>query len=99
MLFAVNMDVAIPHDLAPEVREDLIAREKAYCQALQRDGVWVHIWRCTGQYANLSVFDVADNDELHSVLWNLPLFRYMSVSVTPLSAHPSALHGSGAAVA
>ncbi|GGZ50818.1 muconolactone Delta-isomerase [Streptomyces inusitatus] len=91
MLFAVTMDVAIPHDLDPGVREDLIAREKSYCQELQEAGVWRHIWRCAGQYANLSVFDVPGNDELHHLLWNLPLFPYMTVSVTPLAAHPSAL--------
>ncbi|MDN3295801.1 muconolactone Delta-isomerase [Streptomyces ficellus] len=91
MLFAVTMDVEIPHDLDPEVREDLINREKSYCQDLQRKGTWVHIWRYAGQYANLSVFDVADHEELHRILWNLPLFPYLSIAVTPLAAHPSAL--------
>ena len=55
-------------------REDLLAREKAYSQELQRAGTWVHIWRVVGAYSNLSIFDVADNEELHQVLWNLPLF-------------------------
>lgn len=91
MLFAVTMNVDIPRDLDAAVREDLIAREKSYCQELQKAGTWVHIWRCAGQYANLSVFDVADNEELHQVLWNLPLFPYLAVSVTPLATHPSAL--------
>ncbi|MFF0445152.1 muconolactone Delta-isomerase [Streptomyces sp. NPDC004609] len=91
MLFAVTMDVAIPHDLDPGVRADLIAREKEYCRELQRKGVWVHIWRCAGQYANLSVIDVPDNEELHRVLWNLPLFPYLTFSITPLATHPSSL--------
>jgi muconolactone D-isomerase len=91
MLFAVRMDVEIPSDVTPEVRADLIAREKDYCQNLQKAGVWVHIWRCVGQYANLSVFDVSDNEELHRILWDLPLFPHMKISVTPLTAHPSAL--------
>ena len=91
MLFAVRMDVEIPRDLAPEVRADLVAREKAYCQELQKSGKWVHIWRCVGQYANISVFDVDDNEALHQILWNLPLFPYMRVEVTPLAQHPSDL--------
>ncbi|WP_281291703.1 muconolactone Delta-isomerase [Streptomyces botrytidirepellens] len=91
MLFAVRMDVDLPRDLDPEVRADLVAREKAYCQGLQKAGTWVHIWRCVGQYANLSVFDVEDNEELHRVLWNLPLFPYMTIDVTPLARHPSDL--------
>ncbi|WP_315774080.1 muconolactone Delta-isomerase [Rhodococcoides kroppenstedtii] len=89
MLFAVTMDVAIPHDLDPDVRADTLAREKAYSQDLQRGGEWVSIWRCVGQYSNLSIFDVADNARLHEILWNLPLFPYMTIKITPLAQHPS----------
>lgn len=89
MLFAVNMDVRIPADLDPQVKADTIAREKAYSQELQKSGEWRHIWRCAGQYSNLSIFDVADNERLHEILWNLPLFPYMEVAVTPLAQHPS----------
>lgn len=91
MLFAVRMEVEIPRDLDPEVRADLVAREKAYCQELQKSGEWVHIWRIVGRYANISVFDVTGNEALHAILWNLPLFPYMSVEVTPLAQHPSDL--------
>ncbi|MFJ8949601.1 MULTISPECIES: muconolactone Delta-isomerase [unclassified Streptomyces] len=91
MLFAVRMDVDIPRDLAPDDRADLVAREKAYCHELQKSGEWVHIWRCVGQYSNLSVFDVADNETLHRILWGLPLFPFMSIEVTPLAQHPSDL--------
>jgi len=88
-LYAVRMDVDLPLDL--EGRDDLLAREKAYSQDLQRSGQWVHIWRITGQYSNLSIFDVADNEALHDVLWGLPLFPYMTIDVTPLGQHPSAI--------
>ena len=83
MLFAVRMDVDLPLD-APG-REDLLAREKAYSQGLQQAGTWVHIWRVVGEYANYSIFDV---DQL---LWNLPLFPYMAMTITPLTEHPSAI--------
>lgn len=89
MLFAVNMDVALPHDMEPGVRTETLAREKAYSQELQRAGEWVSIWRCVGQYSNLSIFDVRDNERLHEILWNLPLFPFMSIQVTPLAQHPS----------
>jgi muconolactone D-isomerase len=88
-LYAVRMDVDLPLDL--EGRDDLLAREKAYSQDLQRSGQWVHIWRITGQYSNLSIFDVADNEALHDVLWGLPLFPYMTIDVTPLGQHSSAI--------
>ena len=91
MLFLVRMDVKIPHDVAAAVMDDIKAREKAYSQALQKDGRWLHIWRVVGEYANYSVFDVASNDDLHQILSQLPLFPYMQIHVTPLARHPSSL--------
>jgi muconolactone D-isomerase len=87
-LYAVRMDVALPADLPG--RDALLAREKAYSQELQRAGKWLHLWRVVGQYANLSVFDVGSNEELHELLWALPLFPYMSIEIIPLADHPSA---------
>jgi muconolactone D-isomerase len=89
MLFHVRMDVHLPLDLDPEVRADLVSREKAYSQELQRSGAWPHIWRIVGEYSNFSVFDVAGNDDLHALLAGLPLFPYMDIQVTPLATHPS----------
>lgn len=91
MLFAVRMDVDLPRDLDPVVRQETVAREKAYSQDLQRSGEWRHIWRVVGQYSNVSIFDVASNERLHEILWGLPLFPYMTIEVTPLASHPSAI--------
>ncbi len=91
MLFLVRMDVNIPHDLPPEVADEIKAREKAYAQQLQRDGRWVGLWRVVGEYANYSLFDVESNDALHGLLSQLPLFPFMKIHVTPLAKHPSAL--------
>ena len=93
MLFHVRMDVHLPHDLDPETRAEIVAREKAYSQDLQRAGKWPHIWRIAGQYANLSILDVSGNTELHELLWNLPLFPYMTIDVTALAPHPSDIAG------
>ena len=91
MLFHVRMDVAIPHDLDPDERARLLASEKDRALELQRSGTWVHLWRVVGQYSNVSVFDVDSPGELHDILWNLPLFPFMTVAVTALTEHPSAL--------
>jgi muconolactone D-isomerase len=91
VLFHVRMDVAVPRDLDPAERTDLLAREKARALELQRAGTWVHLWRVVGAYSNVSIFDVASADELHEILWNLPLFPFMTVQVTALTEHPSAL--------
>ena len=91
MLFLVRMDVNIPHDMPAEVADEIKAREKAYAQELQRGGRWVGLWRVVGEYANYSLFDVGSNDELHTLLAQLPLFPYMKIHVTPLAKHPSAI--------
>lgn len=91
MLFHVTMDVVIPRELDAGARADVLAREKAYARDLQARGKWLHLWRVVGQYSNISVFDVESSDEMHRILWNLPLFEYMTVRVTPLCEHPSAL--------
>ncbi len=91
MLFHVRMDVAIPRDLDPQDRDRLVTTEKARALELQRSGTWLHLWRVVGQYSNISVFDVDSTDALHELLWNLPLFPFMTIQVTPLTEHPSAL--------
>jgi muconolactone D-isomerase len=45
-----------------------------------------------GQYANVSIFDVESNAQLHDILTGLPLFPFMSMQVTPLCRHPSSMH-------
>ena len=91
MLYLVRMDVKIPASVPPAEADAIKLREKAYAQGLQREGRWRHLWRVVGEYANYSVFDVESNDALHQLLSNLPLFPYMTVSVTPLATHPSAI--------
>jgi muconolactone D-isomerase len=91
MLYHVRMDVHVPRDMDPAAFDLLKAEEKARAKALQRTGQWRHLWRIAGAYANVSVFDVADHDELHAILSTLPLFPFMQITVTPLARHPSAI--------
>ncbi|WP_333494765.1 muconolactone Delta-isomerase [Kluyvera sp. CHPC 1.251] len=91
MLFKVEMTVNIPSTMPKAQADEIKAKEKAYSQQLQREGKWPHIWRVAGQYANVSIFDVADNQELHDLLTALPLYPYMEISVQPLCRHPSAI--------
>lgn len=92
MLIMVEMDVRIPLDFDKAEADRLKAAEKARFQELQLAGKWRHIWRVVGRYANVSVFDVHDNTELHDILTGLPLFPFMEMKVTPLCRHPSSVH-------
>lgn len=91
MLFMVQMQVNLPPDMPAERADKLKADEKTLAQQMQRDGKWRHLWRVAGRYANVSIFDAADNDELHQMLSALPLFPYMDIQVTALARHPSAI--------
>lgn len=91
MLFQVKMDVHIPLDMPSDKANEIKAVEKAYSQDLQRQGKWRHIWRITGQYSNISIFDVESNEELHNILQCLPLYPYMDIHVTALNRHPSSV--------
>ena len=91
MLFKVEMIVNIPDSVDKDYAQELIATEKAYSQELQRSGKWRHIWRIAGQYANISIFDVESNEELHQILTELPLYPFMEISVEALCRHPSSI--------
>lgn len=57
MLFHVRMDVNIPIDFDEKLANDIKVTEKAYSQKLQQQGKWRHLWRISGQYSNISIFD------------------------------------------
>lgn len=92
MLFQVEMDVRIPHDLPTERADALKKAERERAQALQTAGTWRHLWRHAGRYANTSIFDVGSTQELHDILSTLPLFPFMDIRVTALCRHPSSIH-------
>jgi muconolactone D-isomerase len=92
MLFQVEMEVAFPVGFDAREAERLKLEEKARFQELQRSGEWRHIWRVVGHYANVSIFDVQSNAQLHDLLTSLPLFGFMTMRVTALCRHPSSLH-------
>jgi len=85
------MDVNIPRDIPADTVEAIKIAEKKRATELQEAGKWPHLWRIVGQYSNISILNVASNDELHELLSSLPLFPYMTLQVTPLAKHPSSI--------
>ncbi|MCO4157392.1 muconolactone Delta-isomerase [Citrobacter amalonaticus] len=91
MLFKVDMIVNIPYGMPANEIEEIKSREKSYSQQLQREGKWRHIWRVAGLYANVSIFDVDDAEELHRILMALPLYPFMDIRIEALCRHPSSI--------
>ena len=87
-ILKIEKIIKMPHT---EQLNEIKAVEKAYSQELQQQGKWRHIWRITGQYSNISIFDVESNEELHNILQGLPLYPYMNIEVMALNRHPSSV--------
>jgi muconolactone D-isomerase len=49
MLYGVQMNVQVPHDVDPARCEQLKSDEKARAQELQHTGKWPHHWRVAGR--------------------------------------------------
>jgi muconolactone D-isomerase len=92
MLFHVQMDVRLPHDLLPDKADALKKVERERAQELQHQGKWRHLWRIAGRYSNVSIFNVSGAEELHDILSTLPLFPFMEITVSALCRHPSSIH-------
>jgi len=92
MLFMVEMEVHVPAHLEKEAFQVLLTEEKVRAKALQENGTWRHLWRVAGQYSNVSIFDVESPAALHDLMLSLPLFPFMTTSVTALCRHPSSIH-------
>jgi len=92
MLFKVEMVVRLPQHMPTQQVAELKLRERELAQELQHRGIWRHLWRIAGHYANVSIFDVDNIAQLHDVLTSLPLFPFMEIKVEALCRHPSSIH-------
>jgi muconolactone D-isomerase len=95
MLFHVSITVRVPHDVDSETIKQMNAKEHERALELQRQRKWLHLWRVTGKWSNISVFEVENPAELHEILSSLPLFPFMDVDVTALCRHPGSLEQLG----
>ena len=88
MEFLVRIDVNLPHDMSDSRRNELLEAERNRGRELIESGALVRIWRVPGRHANVSLYDVADATELHTLLTSLPLHPWMRVHAEPLAVHP-----------
>lgn len=91
MIILANITIHLPSTLEPTTVAALQAAEHAQAIAYQQEGKLRALWRVVGRYANVSLWDVASPEELHDLLQQLPLFPYMTVDLTLLARHPSAV--------
>jgi muconolactone delta-isomerase len=90
MLFLVEISVKLPSELLEESerRTSLLARELERGVELRRSGTIQRIWRIPGRQRNVGIWEAEDATALHEALSSLPLFPWISATVTPLATHP-----------
>jgi muconolactone D-isomerase len=88
MQFLVQIEIAMPAEMPESQRQNLLAAESARGRELVGTGALRAIWRTPGQFANWSLYEVEDADELHASLASLPLFPWFHARVIPLATHP-----------
>jgi muconolactone D-isomerase len=87
MEFLVEIQVSLPPDIDPEVRADLMEKERLRGFELKDSGVIVRIWRIPGRIANVGIWRAEDATALHEAITSLPLFPWIDARVTPLALH------------
>ena len=80
MRFLLNIQVRLPGEWTEEQRADLVRRETEAAVGLMH--------RKVGQLANFSIWEAATLEELHAVLQSLPMYPFMTITVTPVIKHP-----------
>ena len=90
MEFLVEIEVRLPTDVPEERLAALRAAEHDRGTALAEAGTVRAIWRVPGRLANRGIWEAPDATALHDALVSLPLWPYMTVTVTALAKHPLA---------
>jgi muconolactone delta-isomerase len=92
MEFLVDMVTTVPEGTAKETVEDTRRREAARTRELAAQGRLLRLWKppeAPGEWRTLGLFDAADEDELQQALASMPLHKWMTVTITPFTPHPS----------
>jgi muconolactone D-isomerase len=89
MEFLVRIQVEWPADRDLDELARLMTAERQRANELAAEGRIRRLWRVPGRTANWGVWEAPDATALHEVLTSLPLYRWVTIDVHPLAAHPS----------
>lgn len=96
--FLVELVTTVPEGTAPAEVHRRRAEEAVRAGRLAAAGHLVRLWRPVGEARSIGVWRAADEAELYEkVLGTLPLWPWMTASVTALECHPNDPGGAGAA--
>jgi muconolactone D-isomerase len=88
--FLVEITTTVPEGTSQDEVSRRRAAEAVRARELAATGNLARLWRPVGELRSIGLWRAADEDELHEkVLGTLPLRPWMTLTVTPLQAHPN----------
>jgi muconolactone D-isomerase len=97
MEFLTDMVTEVPDGVDEATVEDTRKREARRAAELTASGHLHRLWKPPlkpGEWRTLGLFSADSKEQLQEILVSLPLHVWMTITVTPLTAHPNdpALH-------
>ena len=92
MEYLVNMTTQVPDGTSEAAVQDIRAREAAHSRDLVAQGHLLRLWRPPlqpGEWRTFGLFAADDGVQLEKILASMPLRKWRTDEVTPLSAHPN----------
>ncbi|TME26765.1 MAG: muconolactone delta-isomerase [Chloroflexi bacterium] len=83
--FTVSVPASVPKQAVDKTR----TQEAARAHELAKEGHLLRLWALPGESRALGLWRAQDAAEMQTILQSLPLAQWMTVEVTPLSAHPN----------
>ena len=88
--FLVELTTTVPEGTDPAEVERVRAAEAVRAAELARAGHLVRLWRPVGELRSIGLWRAADEAELYeALLGTLPLWPWMTSTVTSLQPHPN----------
>lgn len=92
MEFLVHISFSVPDGTDQQQIAELRSAESVRAAELSAEGYLLRLWRPPpeeGHWGNVGLWCAADTADLTRVMSTLPLYNWMTISVTPLGLHPS----------
>ena len=83
--FTETVPAGVPKQAVDKTR----SQEAARAHELAKEGHLLRLWTLPGESRALGLWRAQDAAEMQTILQSLPLAHWMTVEVTPLSAHPN----------
>ena len=86
--YLVSIELGDTRGIDENSMAELRSAEWVRGQELRARGTLKRIWRIPGRDANVGIWTANNATELHEAITSLPLYPWMTVTVTELATHP-----------